>query len=163
MKIVVPQRNPKSLVQNLMMDEANTLPDPMQTYIEVDFFSTLEVCFQPPGYSFNLQKVPPFLSESFSTLGLSKQMFHLLWFLMASFCRWNVFFAFLKRWNKRHCRLKVRGRKINLEKGGKKKEKEGGKGTEEGGKRDCVVSSMTSSYYQLLVYLLPVHLYAFNM
>lgn len=31
MKIVIPQRNPKSLVQNLMMDKANTLPDSMQT------------------------------------------------------------------------------------------------------------------------------------
>ena len=62
-EIVIPQRDPKSLVQNLMMDEANNLPDSTQTYIEGDFFSTLEVCFQPPGYSFNLKKVPPFLSE----------------------------------------------------------------------------------------------------
>ena len=72
-----------------------------------------------------------------------------------------LFIPFLKRWNERHCRLKVRGRKKNLEKGRKKesKEKEGGKGTiKRVEKRDCVVSSMTSSYYQLLVYLLSVHL-----
>ena len=54
-----------------------------------------------------------------------------------------------------------RSKKKSWKKGEKKKE--GGKGTEEGGKkrvekRDCVASGMTSSYYQLLVYLLSVHL-----
>lgn len=52
-------------------------------------FPTSRLSFQPSkGSSLSFGK--------FFTLGLSKQMFHLLCFLMASFCRWNAFYSFFE-------------------------------------------------------------------
>lgn len=63
-------------------------------------------------------------------------MFHLLWFLIASFCRWNAFFFFFEEVEREILQVESsRSKKKTWKKGETKKEKEGGKGTKEGGKK----------------------------